>query len=147
MPRENILVSACLCGIKCRYDGSAFYCKGIEKLLKKYTVIPFCPELLAGQSIPRPPVEIVKGKAQTCSGEEQTRQFKLGAKISLTLAKRFDVKKAFLKSGSPSCGCETIYDGTFSGKLIKGRGFTAGLFAKNGVKTFSERHMLGERGI
>jgi uncharacterized protein YbbK (DUF523 family) len=133
-----MMVSACLLGVKCRYDGSDFYYPHAEELLREFILIPFCPELLAGMPTPRPAVEIVGGRAKTRAGEDQTRQFRRGAKKSIDLANRFKAKIALLKSGSPSCGCDWTYDGTFSDKLIEGQGFAARSFAKNGIKTFSE---------
>ena len=138
MKKETVLVSACLLGIKCRFDGSNFYYPHSEKLLRKYTLIPFCPELLANMPTPRAAVEIVSGKAKTKTGEDQTRQFVQGARRSLMLARKFGARKALLKSGSPSCGCDLTYDRTFCDKLVKGKGITADLFHKNGIKTFSE---------
>jgi uncharacterized protein YbbK (DUF523 family) len=139
MKKETALISACLLGVKCRYDTSNFYCPAVVALLQKYNLIPFCPELLAGMRIPRAAVEIIAGRAMTLNGENQTKLFLTGAKKSLKLAQEFQVKKAFLKSGSPSCGCDLIYDGSFSDKLIPGKGFVAQLFDKYGIETFSER--------
>ena len=145
MKKENALISACLLGVKCRYDASDFYCPATVNLLQKYNLIPFCPELLAKMPIPRAAVEIVRSRAVTQNGEDQTKQFLAGAKKSLMLAKKFKIKKAFLKSGSPSCGCDLIYDGSFSGKLIAGKGFVAHLFSKNNIRTFSENSIQFKR--
>lgn len=139
MGKETVLVSACLLGVRCRYDGGDAYCRGAVELLGKFDLIPFCPELLGGMPVPRDPVEIAGGRVKTADGEDKTAQFAAGAVKSLELARKFKVGKAFLKSGSPSCGCDFIHDGTFSGKLIAGKGFTAALFIENGIKTFSER--------
>lgn len=133
-----MIVSACLLGIKCRYDGNGCYCPRVEKLLRKYTLIPVCPEVLGGMTVPREPVEIANGRAKNKSGEDKTDCFSKGARETLRLAKKFKVKKAFLKSGSPSCGCDLVYDGTFSGRIIPGKGFAAEILEKNGIETFSE---------
>ena len=136
----NILISGCLLGLSCRYDGNS---KGlekeiIEKLMKKHTLIPACPEQLGGLPTPRNPSERVNDKIVMNSGEDVSAQYHHGAEQALALAKLFGCEVAILKERSPSCGSEIIYDGTFSGTLTEGDGVTAELFKKNGIAVYVE---------
>ncbi len=137
----NILVSACLLGIKCRYDGSCFSNNEIEKLRNVYNLIPICPEIYGVLETPREPCEILGDRVMTKSGINITKSFYDGAKEVLNLARFFDCKYAILKERSPSCGCNEIYDGTFSGTVIKGRGITANLLFENDISIFSEEQV------
>jgi len=133
------LVSACLIGIKCRYDGKSNLNKKCLGLFKKGKLIPVCPEQLGGLQTPREKSEIQKnGKILTKSGKDVTKNFIKGARKTLKLVKLLEIKEAMLKSKSPSCGCGKIYDGTFSGRLIKGNGVTAALLKKNKIKVYTE---------
>jgi len=112
------------------------------RLFKKGELIPVCPEQLGGLSTPREPAEIKKtGKVFTKSGKNVTKSFSKGAKQTLKIAKYLGIKKAILKTGSPSCGSGLIYDGTFSKKLIKGDGVTAFLLRRNGIKVITEENL------
>ena len=133
-----VLVSACLLGINCKYDGTSSKNEKILKLAKNYILIPVCPEILGGLPIPRERAERKGEKVITKSGKDVTKYFEKGAKEVLKIAKILKIKKAILKQKSPSCGCGKIYDGTFSGRLIRGDGVTAKLLKKNGIKVFSE---------
>ena len=133
------LVSACLIGIKCCYDGESKINKKCFELFKRGKLIPVCPEQLGGLPTPRAKSEIQKnGKILTKSGKDVTDNFIKGAKETLKLTKLLGVKEAILKSKSPSCGCGKIYDGTFSGKLIKGDGVTVALLKKNEIIVITE---------
>jgi len=136
------LVSACLAGINCRYDGKNSYNAKIDALVKSGMAIAVCPEVLAGLGIPRERTEIdntIIGKCVfSVSGKELTEEFNNGAEKSLALAKSKGIKKAIMKSKSPSCGFGKIYDGTFSGTLIEGNGITAELLNKNGITVYTE---------
>ncbi len=132
------LCSACLLGIKCRYDGKDARNKKAIMLLKKEILIPVCPEQLGGLPTPREPAEIMKRGVITRSGRDVTENFKHGAEEVLKIAKMFGIKEAILKQGSPSCGCGRIYDGTFSGKTIRGDGITTALLKKHGIKVITE---------
>lgn len=151
MDKEIIVVSACLCGVNCRYSGDGFFNEKISNIIKSKTVVPVCPEQLGGLPTPRAAAEIVNGtgkevllgKAKVISkqGEDKTKEFVRGAKEALNIAKRFGAKKAILKAKSPSCGCGLVYDGTFSGNKIKGNGVTAELFIENGIKVITEEEL------
>jgi len=135
------ICSACLLGIKCRYDGKSKLNKKILELAKKEILIPVCPEQLGGLPTPREPAEQKGKKVITKSGKDLTQNFKKGARQVLKIAKLFGVKEAILKQRSPSCGCGQIYDGTFSGKIIRGDGVTAASLKRNGIKVISEEEL------
>lgn len=120
-----ILVSACLLGENCKYNGGNNKNEKVIDYLKDKSYIAVCPELLGGLSCPRTPSEIKDGKVCFKDGTEVTKEFKLGAEKVVELVKEYDIEEAILKDGSPSCGSKLIYDGTFNGKKIKGMGITA----------------------
>lgn len=134
---EKYLVSACLCGVNCKYNGKNNLNEKCLDLLKKGRAVLVCPEQLGGLSTPRDPSEIIDGCVVTSAQIDVTRQFVNGAKETLYIAKNSNIKTAILKEGSPSCGVSTIYDGTFSGKKIDGSGITASLLKENGIKIIS----------
>ncbi len=134
----NILISACLMGINCRYNGKSEIIKELEELKNKYNLIPVCPEIYGGLKTPRNPAERVNNKVLTNNGEDVTDNYKKGAEEILKLAKFYDCKYAILKERSPSCGFGRIYDGTFSKTIKDGNGVTADLLAKNDVKIIGE---------
>jgi uncharacterized protein YbbK (DUF523 family) len=139
-----ILVSACLAGIKCAWDGKDRLAQDIKELVDTGKAIALCPEVLGGRPIPRMRTEIKAGSGENVldgnakvyneHGEDVTGQFLKGADKTLELAQKHHITEAQLKSKSPSCGYGLIYDGTFSGKLIKGNGVTAALLVRNGIK-------------
>lgn len=134
----NILVSACLLGLNCRYQGDNKYDGQVAALGEKHHLIPVCPEQMGGLPTPRPPVEIMDGRALDSTGKDVTPQFKMGAEEVLKLAKLYDCKIAVLKSRSPSCGYGRIYDGTFTGGMTQGDGFTAHRLLEEGIRVLSE---------
>lgn len=141
MKKEPLLISACLLGVRCRYDGGGQYLPAVTRLMERYDLIPVCPELQGGLPVPRPPSEISGDRVISKEGDDVTEQFMRGAVRALETARGFGVKRALLKSGSPSCGMDKVYDGTFSGRLVPGRGLTAALLMENGIEVFSERHV------
>jgi uncharacterized protein YbbK (DUF523 family) len=132
------LCSACLLGIRCRFDGKSNFNPKIKKLASKEILIPICPEQLGGLPSPRPPCEIRNQKVLTKDGKDLTNLFKKGAKEVLKIAKLLKIKKAILKQRSPSCGYGQIYDGTFSNKVIKNFGILAKLLIDNGIEVQTE---------
>lgn len=134
----KILVSACLLGIECRYNGRGELSKDIEMLLMEHELIPVCPEQLGGLATPRDPAEIQGNKIITKTGIDVTKEYLKGAEQILKLAKLYKCSSAILKERSPSCGCGKIYDGTFSKVLIDGNGVAADLLIKNGIKVAGE---------
>ncbi|MFH1366498.1 MAG: DUF523 domain-containing protein [Patescibacteria group bacterium] len=145
---KKIICSACLLGVKCRYDGKIKPNKKVLKLSKTTFLIPVCPEQLGGQSTPRPNAEIVGGEGKDVlqgrakviefNGQNVTRHFINGAKEVLKLARRLEIKEAILKQGSPSCGCGLTYDGSFTDRKIKGDGVTVALLKKNKIKVIPD---------
>lgn len=134
MEKEKILVSACLLGLNCRFDGKNNYTKEIDEFLQDYSVIPICPEIMGGLPTPRVGAERVADRVITADGRDVTEQFRKGAEEVLFLAKKYNVKKALLKLRSPSCGSDKIYDGTFTNTVTEGDGVTAELLKKNGIE-------------
>lgn len=140
------LVSACLAGVNCRYNGTNSENKTICKLVKQGKAIALCPEQLASLTTPRECCEIIidaKGNKRILSksGKDLTKAFIVGAEKTLAIANIIGVKKAILQSRSPSCGYGCIYDGTFSGNLKDGNGFTAELLGENGIKVYTENDL------
>ncbi|WZL74511.1 DUF523 domain-containing protein [Clostridiaceae bacterium 35-E11] len=145
-----ILISACLAGVHCRYDGGNNETKEMVRWVQKGKAILACPEQLGGLSTPRLPCEIVDGdggdvlcnKAMVINkeGQDQTRYFIKGAEETLRIAKLYGVKTAILKARSPSCGSGCIYDGSFSGGKKKGDGITAAILKQNGIKVLDEEN-------
>ena len=137
---RKILVSACLLGICCRYDGRGNPNDAVLSLLNRddITLIPVCPEQLGGLSTPRIPSERRGERVVNRAGEDVTSQFLRGAEEALRIAKLYGCQVAVLKERSPSCGCGRIYDGTFSRKLTDGDGVTAELLRREGIKVYGE---------
>ncbi|MBW1893249.1 MAG: DUF523 domain-containing protein [Deltaproteobacteria bacterium] len=147
----KILVSACLVGRRVRYDGKIV--RPVNSVLGKWhqmrILIPFCPEMAGGLTVPRPPAEIAKGdglsvlngdaKIVDVYGRDVTSYFLAGAQSALEKAMRLEIGLAILKDGSPSCGSSYIYDGTFSKKQKPGKGVTSALLEKNNIRVFSEK--------
>lgn len=133
-----ILVSACLCGVNCKYNGQNNLNEEMLELLKKGEVLLVCPEQMGGLETPRRPSEIriINGETKVFmdDGRDVTDNYKKGADEVLKLAKALKIKKAILRKKSPSCGCGEIYDGTFTGTLTKGNGITASLLIENGIE-------------
>lgn len=138
MKKQKIICSACLLGVKCRYNGKSKLNKKVLALAKKIILIPVCPEQLGGLNTPREPVEQKGKKVLTKSGKDVILNFKNGAKEVLKITRLFGIKKAILKQRSPSCGAGQIYDGSFSEKVVKGDGITTSFLKKNGIKVISE---------
>ena len=135
---ENILVSACLIGIGCRYDGKHKVNEDVLSLKEKFNLIPVCPEIYGGLPTPRVPSERIGEKVMMKDGTDVTENYKRGALEALELCRIYDIKTAILKERSPSCGKGQIYDGSFSGKLTERDGVTAELLISEGVRVLGE---------
>lgn len=135
---EKVLISACLIGDNCKYDGGNNLNPQVEALLEKYELIPFCPEQEGGLDTPRNPSEQKGDLVFMDNGKDVTYEFNKGAKKALMLCLFLNIKMAILKERSPSCGTHQIYDGSFSGAKIDGMGVTAKLLKENGIKVYSE---------
>ncbi len=141
MKNKIIIVSACLLGLNTKYNGGNNENRDVIALSKRYILIPLCPEQLGGLPTPRPPSEIKGNSVFGINGSDLTTNFLRGAEEALKFAKLYNVKKAILKDGSPSCGSNYIYDGTFTGKKIEGSGITAMLFKRNNIRVYSEKEI------
>ncbi len=139
---ENILVSACLLGVSCRYDGKSKPNENVIALKDRYNIIPVCPEIMGGLPTPRTASEIQGSQVVMGDGKNVTKEYRKGAEEVLKLCRLFGCKRAVLKEKSPSCGCGKVYDGTFSGKLIDGNGITAKLLMENGIEVFGETGIM-----
>lgn len=138
--KEKILISACLLGVDCRYDGAnnRLPDEVLSLLKKEYELVPVCPECYGGLTTPRTPSERLGDAVVSRDGADVTAQFERGARAALVLARLLDIKRTVLKENSPSCGCGTIYDGSFTGTLVSGDGVTAELLKKNGIEVIGE---------
>lgn len=134
----NILVSACLLGVACRYDGKCKPCDEVIRLAERYTLIPFCPEIYGGLPTPRHPSEIVGNKVVNDKGEDVTMQYEKGAKEALRLTKMYNCTCAILKEKSPSCGKGKIHNGKFDGGYVDGDGITTRLLKENCITVLGE---------
>lgn len=139
--KRNLLISACLLGIPCRYDGKRVTKVDISALREKYNLIPICPEIYGGLPTPRIPSERVGGRVLMKDGRDVTENYKRGAEASLDIAKANGVSLALLKARSPSCGKGLIYDGSFSGTLTEGDGVAAELLMKEEITVFTEEEL------
>lgn len=133
---DKLLISACLLGVPCRYDGKSKPVASIERLREKYELIPICPEQLGGLPTPRNPSERIGGRVVMEDGTDVTTQYQKGAQAALELCLREGCVAAVLKERSPSCGSGEIYDGTFTRSLVAGDGVTAELLKENGIKVY-----------
>lgn len=134
----KILVSACLLGVRCRYDGKSKPHPAVERLLEQHTLIPVCGEILGGLPTPRVSAERQGARVVTADGRDVTAAYRRGAEEVLRLAERYGCKAAILKERSPSCGSGRIYDGTFTGTLTDGWGVTAELLRDHGICVIGE---------
>lgn len=146
------LISACLCGVNCKYSGKNNLNEKCLKLLEENKAVLVCPEQLGGLMTPRNPSEIrggasediiINNKAQVVTNENKdvTEEYVKGAYETLKIAKAMKAEKAILKEGSPSCGVNLVYDGTFTGKKIKGMGVTAFLLKHNNIEVISDEEI------
>ncbi|MCD7908651.1 MAG: DUF523 domain-containing protein [Clostridium sp.] len=134
----NILVSACLLGVNCRYNGGGELAPGILELMERCHLVPVCPEIMGGLATPRTPAERRDGRVVTRDGQDVTGAYARGAEEAVRLAKLYRCRCALLKERSPSCGSGRIYDGTFTRKLIPGDGVTAARLREEGVTVYGE---------
>lgn len=137
----RLLVSACLLGVHCRYDGKSNQLPEVESLLAQHECIPVCPEILGGLPTPRPPAERLGEQVLNREGADVTEAFRRGAEETLHLAALYRCDAALLKERSPSCGCGIIYDGSFSKTLTQGEGITAQALQARGIPVYGESQL------
>ena len=138
---DKVLVSACLLGTPCRYDGKSKADARVLALAERYELIPVCPEQLGGLPTPRDPSERHGARVVMASGRDVTKNYRRGAEAALALCVQNGCKAAILKEKSPSCGCGLVYDGTFSRRLVSGDGVTAELLKAHGIKVYGESRL------
>lgn len=144
------VISACLVGENCKYNGGSNETQWVKELAQKYEHVLICPEVSGGLPVPRHPVEIVDGKAINTQGVDVTDAFRCGCEIEWQRIEEKqkecgeDIAGAILKAKSPSCGKEQIYDGTFSHTLTEGYGFFAAFLRKKGINIISEKEQIVE---
>lgn len=146
-----ILVSACLCGVNCKYSGGNNFNDKVHELFKDGKAMPICPEVLGGLDTPRPPHEIIDGdgrgvldgicKVKSKNNIDSTEAFLKGAYETLNIAKTINPEYIILKANSPSCGFKNIYNGKFDGSKIHGNGVTAELLFQHGYKVLTEEDL------
>lgn len=143
--KPKILISACLLGENVKYDGgnNRLHVNILAQWQEEGVLVPLCPEVLGGLSVPRPACEIIKETRRviTQSGEDVSEAFVKGAEESLRIAREEGVVMAILKARSPSCGKDVIYDGTFSSTKVNGSGITCKCLQANGIPVFSEEEL------
>ena len=144
MGMYKYLISACLCGEKCRYDGGSFDYPALRKLAEDGVALPYCPEHEGGLPIPRKPCEIVGDKVLAADGTDCTIEYTRGAEGALWLCQQHGITAAILKESSPSCGSTRIYDGTHTGTKIPGMGLAARLLSEYGIALYSEKALPEE---
>ena len=136
--KKKVLVSACLLGEKCRYDGRAKPNQAVIDVLSAYDCVPVCPEVMGGLPTPRKPSEIQGERVMMSDGTDVTNEYKKGALIALELAKKNGCEVAVLKARSPSCGKGYVYDGTYTKTLVKGNGVCAQLLLESNIDVIDE---------
>lgn len=134
----RLLISACLLGCRCRYDGGSKPLPDLDRLLSLHQLVPVCPEQLGGLPTPRPPCEIRGGRVLSQAGDDCTEAFERGAEEAMRLYRLFRCEAALLKSRSPSCGKGWVYDGSFSNSLRPGHGILAERLIDTGARVCTE---------
>lgn len=147
-----IVVSACIAGVECRYDGTSKLDENILKLVARRKAIPLCPEMLGGRKVPREPVEIINGDGEDVldgkafvkdkNGNDVTKEILDGIKEFMLTIDRLGVKMVILKTKSPTCGYGKIYDGTFNNVLKDGNGVLAAALKRKGITIYTEENFM-----
>ena len=142
---EKVLISKCLAGFNCRYDGGNNLVAEIRQLVEDGLAVTACPEQLGGLPTPRIPSERVGSRVVNREGTDVTAEFKAGAEVALRIARENGCRTAILKSRSPSCGKGCIYNGQFTGELVPGNGVTADLLLRHGIEVLTEEEYLARQ--
>ena len=147
--KPPLLISACLLGVACNHEGRGSWRAVVDELAKEYRLVPVCPEVLGGLPTPRAAAELRGGDGEAVmanaevrvvnvEGEDVTAAYRRGAEAAVAVARAVGAQRAVLKARSPSCGSSAVYDGTFSRRLVPGRGVTAAALAAAGLEVGSE---------
>ena len=139
--KEKLLISACLLGVGCRYDGGRVSKVDAEALSQRYDLVPVCPEIYGGLPTPRIPSERVGDRVLMRDGSDVTDNFRRGMEATLRLAEATGARLALLKARSPSCGKGEIYDGSFTGTLTEGNGYTVDALLEAGIAVYTEAEL------
>ena len=139
--KEKLLISACLLGVGCRYDGCRIAKVDAAALSEKFDLVPICPEIYGGLPTPRTPSERIGDRVVMKDGTDVTENFVRGMEHTLDIAKACGARLALMKAKSPSCGKGDIYDGSFSGKLTEGNGYTVDALLKEGFSVYTEAEL------
>ena len=145
--KKNILVSACLLGKPCRYDGKSKPCERVISLSNTYNLIPICPEVMGGLPTPRTPSEICGDRVLMKDGRDVTENYNRGAETALEIARKNACTVAILKEKSPSCGSGLIHNGLFDGGLVAGDGITTRLLKKEGILVLGESEITEDLAL
>lgn len=146
-PRPAILVSACLLGVRCNHAGGASPRPAVARLGEDAELVPVCPEVAGGLSVPRPAAELQPdGRVRAQGGEDVTEAYRRGAAAAVAAARAFGADRAVLKARSPSCGCGEVYDGSFTRTLVAGDGLTARALREAGLEVCSDEDLEGGSG-
>lgn len=137
----KVLVSACLLGVGCRYDGQSKAYPLLDELCRRHEAVPVCPEIMGGLPTPRTPAERQGERVVTKNGVDVTAQYRRGAEEVLLLARKLGCTVAVLKERSPSCGSGRVYDGTFTGTLTEGFGVAAEVLRAAGIRVLGESEL------
>ena len=137
----KVLVSACLLGVGCRYDGQSKAYPLLDELCRRHEAVPVCPEIMGGLPTPRVPAERQGQRVVTKNGVDVTAQYRRGAEEVLRLARKLGCTVAVLKERSPSCGSGRVYDGTFTGTLTEGFGVAAEVLRAAGIRVLGESEL------
>lgn len=140
--KEKVLISACLIGENCRYDGKSKKVAEILDLAKYYDLIPICPEVSGGLKVPRSPSEIQGNKVMMKNGRDVTGNYHDGAYWAYSICSLYHIKLAILKEKSPSCGVHYVHNGKFDGGLVEGMGITSQKLSSHGVKVINEEEAI-----
>lgn len=141
----RILVSACLLGRNCKYSGGHNRNDAVIEFLKGHEIIPVCPEVEAGLPVPRPPVELLHGRVIRNDGKDVDALYRKG--VERVLSRMGHIDMAILKARSPTCGVHEIYDGTFTGRKVKGQGLLAEALVKRQIPVYDEKDIKNEEKI
>lgn len=137
----KIIVSACLLGENCKYNGGNNYCPAVVEYVKDQEVIPVCPEMQAGYGCPRIPIEIVDGVLYDRNGNNVDEPMRKAIREILDKLREEEIRCAILKARSPTCGVHQVYDGTFSGKLVEGMGLFAQALQDAGYRVLDDEEI------
>lgn len=142
----KILVSACLLGRNCKYNGGNNLSPQVAAFLEGKEIVPVCPEVMAGLGIPRTPIEIVEGELKNRFGKSVDAPLREAVEQVMKLVRSQKITVAVLKARSPTCGVHQVYDGTFSGKLVEGSGVLAQALLEAGCRVLDEEDIKNGKG-